>query len=444
MTCFRARLVICCAALVLPFAAQRAAAAELTLTPVVSEILQRDLLPFPAGETPSLHELQSVPLTVKVDYFFEIADLQENQLGFGNLVFNVDLFRLQQNAIRTRWRPDTSLIAIEEGPDGLVPKWDDNADIGPSNSDLRSVFVGLFPRDFGDPAVDQRYRIGQEGPVYIGSTYIDRNGAQPAMLRPEYNVADKAFSIYDDDKMLVAVTDPVVLGEIQLGMPANHQNLRVLDWEAVNWTDPAARNQTFRLKNINVDVSFTGDTMFPPNEHFGGPDIWPLDSGERLREHGLLIPMDFTDASQTVTATLEFSRVVTDVEFGLQEISQRLATEELAGFADQVAVLGFLGNGAVAPLLISRGVLVDGNVLTGVPADGPHGAIVRFDQFIDRIELTYGNALGAVLDPGLQSFGVEDVHFTINNPEPGSIALAAIGCGVLVGRRYWKSRPERT
>lgn len=96
----------------------------------------------------------------------------------------------------------------------------------------------------------------------------------------------------------------------------------------------------------------------------------------------------------------------------------------------------FLGDVEVTPQLISRGVLIDGNVLTGVPYEGPHGAIVRFDQSIDRIELTFGNALGSPLDPGLQSFGVEDVHFTINNPEPGSIALAIVGCGVLVGRRY--------
>lgn len=207
MTHIRARLVICCTAISLSLTAHDAPAAELTLTPVVSEILQPNLMPFPEGATPDLYSLHGIPVTLKVDYFVEIAHLNEGQLGFGNVVFNVDLFRLQQNALVPDWQPDVSFVDVNGPvPGGVVPTWDDNTDIGNSRLDLRYVFAGLFPRDFRDPAIDPRYRIAQDAPAYIGSTYIDWDGAQPAMLRAEYTANGAAFSTYGKELFLVTST----------------------------------------------------------------------------------------------------------------------------------------------------------------------------------------------------------------------------------------------
>lgn len=259
---------------------QAAPGAELTLTPVVAEVLQSDLLPFPEGTTPDLYSLHGMLVTVKVDYYFEIADLQEHQVGFGNLVFNVDLFRLRQNAILPSWQPDVSLVDINgDAPGGVIPKWDSNADIGPSAIDLRSILVGQFPRDFRDPAVDPRYRIGQDGPVYVGATYVDWDGARPAILRPENRYGSPGFSTFDEDKMLASDYRPIVFGEIQLGMPANQQNMRVLDWDQALRNRALGNEEHLQLKNVNVDVSFTGDLMFPSDESHDRPHVDILPGG---------------------------------------------------------------------------------------------------------------------------------------------------------------------
>lgn len=422
-----------------------ASSAELTLIPVVAEVLQQDLLPFPEGTTPDLHSLHGIPVTLKVDYYFEIAHLQEHQLGFGNLVFNVDLFRLTQNALLPEWQPDVSTVDINgEALGGVVPKWDDNADIGPSAFDLRSVFVGLFPRDFRDPAVDPRYRIGQDGPVYAGSTYVDWDGARPAMLRPEYRhrFSHDSFSTFDENKMLDTDDRPASYGEIQLGVPAEHQNMRVLDWDQALRDDALRNEEHLRLKNIDVDVSFTGDLMFSSGDAGDRPHIHIVPSGS-LGDYGLRVPVDFTDASQSLTTVLDFSRVVTDVEFGLHNLNLFEGSEEHGPFADQLTVRGFLGDVEVAPDITNLGgVLIEGNVLTGTQPSGSLGALVLFAQPIDRIELSFSNAPGILLDPGQQGYGITDVNFTINNPEPGSIVLAAIGCGLLLACRLCRHRPR--
>lgn len=153
------------------------------------------------------------------------------------------------------------------------------------------------------------------------------------------------------------------------------------------------------------------------------------------------MPVDFTDSSQALTAELDFSRIVTDVEFTLHNINMLERDEQYGRFADQITVRGFLGELEVAPDLTNLGgVLIEGNVLTGAQTYGSLGALVQFAQPIDRIELTFGNAAAVAFDPARQGYGITDLYFTINNPEPGSIALAAVGGAALLTRRLWRRR----
>jgi hypothetical protein len=264
------------------------------------------------------------------------------------------------------------------------------------------------------------------------------------MLRADYEASGPAFSTYGEDRMLATDrADLVQFGEIQLGSPPEHQNMRVLDWEKQSWSDPEDMTQEFRVKNTTVTVSLTGDTYFDEEWYDGGPYIG-TDFGSN---YTLNFVMDFAESSHAMTALLEFSRQVTDVEFSLLDIDLGPLTEEHPGFVDQVTIVGFLGEIPVLPS-ISSGSLneVDGNVITGtfMQQTSTSYNLIHFDQPIDRISLLYGSGADAPIHPGRQGIGINDLHFTINNPEPGSIALAIIGCGVLAGRRYWKSRAARS
>lgn len=420
-------VVWCGIALVFGWAVTPAAAAELTLSATVGEILQPDLTPFPEGENPGISSLHGTPLSARIDFFMEIGALQANELGFGNTAFDVELNGVAQSAFAPGWQPDVSTIDLNGAtPGGIERKWYECRDIGPSTWDLSSVYVGLFPRNFDAIGVDPRRTLGQMERTLLGSVFVDWNGLQSSLVRLNYSSAG-GFSTYDEDLMLSVNDGSTHFGAVLFGGPEElRTSVQVLDWDSHPWQSKASLEQSFALNGVDLTVKLSGDTQFAPLENTAeaGPFTGRQLSGDTPEENALNLVLDWSDSAQQLTTELGFSQVVRDVGFVLHDVD---ADPELA-FVDEVTVVGYLGDAIVLPELLD-GTANDvlGNTVTGVgPGALSDGDVqVYFSQPIDRIELLFGGGAHGALDPALQGISLHDVRFATIVPEPASICIAA-------------------
>lgn len=156
------------------FTSVAAEAATIHVTPKVTGVFNADFTPVDQSlivandGTHVLLNPSPAKLILQVDVSMTI------QGGtFGNAAFNINLDNLRQSVDLPGWVSDVATFDINGPlPGGIVPKWADNGDFGPSGSDLQSIIVGLAPKDFGT-AADPRPHLGQNGPEFMGSVYLE-------------------------------------------------------------------------------------------------------------------------------------------------------------------------------------------------------------------------------------------------------------------------------
>jgi hypothetical protein len=402
-------VVWCGIALVFGWAVTSAAAAELTLSATVGEILQPDLTPFPEGENPGISSLHGVPLAARVDFFMQIGDLHENELGFGNTAFDVELDGVSQSAYAPGWQPDLSIVDVNGSVGGgLQRKWFTNLDVGSSSTDLSAVIVDVLPRYFGPVGVDPRRTLGQFGPEFIGSVFVAWNGTQASLVRLNFSHFG-GFSTFDQDMMLSVNDGPTQFGAVLFGGPEEmRSSVQVLDWDANSWSSASSLEQTFALNGAELRVKLVGDTEFAPL-HDGvesGPFTGRQLSGDTPEENSLNLVLDWHDRAQQLTTELDFSQAVRDVGFQLHGVD----ADALFAFVDEVTIVGFFGGELVLPELLGGAAnVVSGNTVTGVApgAEADGDVQVYFSQPIDRIELLFGAGANSSLDPVLQAISLD-------------------------------------
>lgn len=149
-------------------------ATTINVTPNIIAVLNPDFSPADPSVVVSNDGVNLVlnpsasPLLLQVDISMTVADGT-----FGNAAFNINLNNLKQSSLLPGWQGDPSTVDKNGAlPGGVVPKWADNGDFGQSGSDLQSIIIGTAPRDFGT-AADPRPTMGQNGPEYAGSVYLE-------------------------------------------------------------------------------------------------------------------------------------------------------------------------------------------------------------------------------------------------------------------------------
>lgn len=402
--------------------------AEFRVTPMLAAVLQPDLTPFPDGAHPGTTSLHGIPIAAQIDFFIEIADLQPGELGFGNTAFDVELRGTSQNSLAPGWQPDVTLIDLNgDLPLGLVSKWAENRDIGPSQTDLTSIYVGLFPRGFGPVGVDPRRTIGQAGPEYVGSVFVNWDGKKRAAVQPSFSLAG-GFSTYDEQMMLAVNPGPTHFGVVEFGGGPESTSMQVLDWDLANWPADALLEREFAVGGTSIAFALRGDTSFAVTNvgDTPGPRISTHPGSDLPEERNLELALDWQDARELLTMTVEFSNEVSNVGFVIRSVDAGADQT----FIDQVTIVGYFGDQEVMPLLdAGEANFVEGNMVTGLrPANASEGDVgVYFESAITRLELRYGNDTGAILDPEIQSIAIHDIRFTTTVPEPSTAVLAALG-----------------
>jgi hypothetical protein len=130
---------------------------------------------------------------VRIDYLMTIEELIDGQLGFGNVVFNIDLLGVTQSVDAPEWVPDGPPPYDLDGgwPRSAGNKWAGNLDAGLNRADLKFILVESDPQSFftgippgSDMEADPRRTLGMApyyGPhaegEFVGSTYIELPGA---------------------------------------------------------------------------------------------------------------------------------------------------------------------------------------------------------------------------------------------------------------------------
>jgi hypothetical protein len=407
--------------------ARQAPAGELTISAVVGEVLRPDLTPFPEGANPGVTTLHRIPLTARVDFYVEINNLLPGESGFRSVRYDLELRNADQSAARPGWHADLPMVDTNgELPDGLAPKWTWNHDLG--RPELGGMALEVTPGTFGPVGIDPRRTIGQNGPEFIGSAYVDWNGEHVAVIDPTViGNGRPAFGIYGPDLTLVA-NGPIHGSTLSLGLPATARGFDVLDWDLVRWPAREDFDEVFSVSETNVSVSFSGDTAFASFSPLDTPGPRLSQDGDSLfpDERDLHLIMNWEDADDAMTTTVAFSNVVEHVGFEMRDVDRGVEN----GFFDEVTVVGFLGDHVVIPTV--RGDITNqvvGNVVTGVASNFTSDGDVRvsFNSPIDRFELIYGNGDAVSSNPGTQSIRLHDIHFAVAVPEPAGIALAFTG-----------------
>lgn len=184
-------------------------AVHLVIQPVFREFLLSDQTPLPASsitvKTPErLRVVEGTgPLLVNVDYYVSISGLAgpTQEMGFGNVAFDILTSNLSVDLVSGGWSPDTTLVDTNgEEFGGVEAIWSDNGDFGRDGHDLKSIIVGLAPSGFGAEGVDPRRTIGQGTPAFMGSTVLNWD---PATGNPSgLHVQVDGYSTYTSSLLL--------------------------------------------------------------------------------------------------------------------------------------------------------------------------------------------------------------------------------------------------
>lgn len=223
-------LIAVCAALV---AASSAEAAQVRVFPKFSAALNADytevdpaLVLSDDPYTPVLAP-RAEKYVLKIDVLMAIDDLQPDELGFGNAVFDFVLdpeSRLSPNEVG--WQLDLSrLDSNGHLPQGLVDKWDTLIDSPGPVDQLKGIAFGTNPRNFAG-AGDPRRILGmfpfQNGGTphadgeFVGSALVELSGTEP-LGTIDIDLLDA--SIFDSSLRLTTDGVTVEGGRVTFGVP---------------------------------------------------------------------------------------------------------------------------------------------------------------------------------------------------------------------------------
>jgi hypothetical protein len=215
-------------------------AATISVFPKIVGIFNADFSPVDPAAIVLLDPLRGAVLNpnggkyiMQIDVLMTITDLQAGQLGFGNAAFDINfLDGVRNNADVPGWGADSSTVDSNGMlPQGVVQKWADNGDFGPSGTDLQSIIIGTAPRSFSTATgdnTDPRRSLGiapynnppsnaHEDGEYAGSIFIDYD-ATPAGLGGVEIVANGG-STYDAAGELSTFGTSVVGGKLYFPIP---------------------------------------------------------------------------------------------------------------------------------------------------------------------------------------------------------------------------------
>ncbi len=185
----------------------------------------------------------------------------------------------------------------------------------------------------------------------------------------------------------------------------------VFDWDSVTWA-AGSTNNTYAIGTFgDVNFSILNEGIWENDASFGGqqPAISSNNTGGfAVAENSLHQFIDFTDKFEVATTTLSLPNGVAGIQFTVFDID--FAAND---FADRLIVTGSYKGASVMPTLTNGTVnYVVGNVAIGDGASastaGDGNVVVTFDQAIDTIVISYGNAGTAPVNPDGQAIAIHD------------------------------------
>lgn len=229
----------------------------------------------------------------------------------------------------------------------------------------------------------------------------------------------------------------------------------VVDWDAITWT-PGTLTNSYDIDPAkagnDITVTVSGNTAQLQPEIVSPYPQTPaittnFQGGLGTAQNTLSIAVNFTDQSQSVTVTIDFSALYS---LGVQNVSFTLFDFDFASggssnYQDKlsgITALSIDGVTQIAPTITtSTANTLSGSGLTQVvtgtasvadmgPGSGNGNVTISFGTTaIKSLTFTYGSGSGTVADPTYQHVGIHDITFT---PVPEiNPAWTAVGSCIL-------------
>ncbi|NNC37200.1 MAG: proprotein convertase, P [Hyphomonadaceae bacterium] len=213
-----------------------------------------------------------------------------------------------------------------------------------------------------------------------------------------------------DSLTLVPVTPPVP----SLVCPGAAS---VVDWDTEVWAE-GSTNNTYNVDGEDITLTVTAAAgVLLNNATFGGQspaEQTTFTGGYSPVESNVGVLANQPSQSSTVdidlslgtfgTGVSKFQMTLFDIDFGTSQ------------FQDQITIAGSLnGTPVSATYLTGTSYTMSGDVATGTTASnsnlGNGNLTIEFANYVDTINITYGNGSGAPADPGQQGIGIHDLFF---------------------------------
>lgn len=243
-----------------------------------------------------------------------------------------------------------------------------------------------------------------------------------------------------------------------------------IDWDSVPWTNGSLINSLdvdpARPGN-DVTVTVSGNTgLLQPELASPNPQTPAVtrafDGGLTPGERTLSLAVDFTNQSQTITVTIDFSaqyaQGVSNVSFTIFDVD--FSNTSGNTYQDQLSSIRAVGidGSLIAPIITTSAnntlsgtglnQVVNGTVSTtdtGTNSGRGNVTISFGSAAIRSFTFTYGSGTGTVADPTYQHIGLHDITFTPVpevNPALGAV-FSCIGAILLVLRHNARHRKPR-
>jgi uncharacterized repeat protein (TIGR01451 family) len=187
----------------------------------------------------------------------------------------------------------------------------------------------------------------------------------------------------------------------------------VFDWDTTTWA-AGTTNNTYAIANFgDVNFNVVNEGIWENDPAFGGQQ--PAISNENtgglaVAEDSLHQFIDFRDRFEEATTTVSLPNGIAGAQFTVFDIDY--AAND---FADKLTVTGSYNGATVIPTLTNGTVnYVVGNVAVGDGGSNSNASdgnvVVTFDQAIDTIIISYGNANTAPVNPDGQAIAIHDFN----------------------------------
>jgi hypothetical protein len=231
-----------------------------------------------------------------------------------------------------------------------------------------------------------------------------------------------------------------------------------LDWSNVSWT-PGELTQTYNLDGDSFDdvtITISGDTSALVS---GYPTIGTdLQGGLASADDALLLRLNFTDSSQSITVTVQFHYYyfgATNVSFSLFDVDgDQVGASPNYRFRDHLSELSATGDNGLIVAALTAGTAnstagsgtnqtVTGNDLSNDTGTGSGDGNVSIDygsNNVNEFSFTIGNS-GNILsgNPNEQVIAIHDIKFKSKVPEVGTTLMAVIVCAGMGGLRLLRT-----